>query len=83
MLCPSLVACPKVIVVTSAVSICQAQGKPLSPSAEDGVVGVFILVTVSWDCFFFCHRNRAGAEKSRSGLQIQRHSNKDLARCRP
>lgn len=29
--------------------------------------------------FFFCGRNSAGAEKSRSGLQIQRHSYKDLA----
>lgn len=31
--------------------------------------------------FFFCGRNSAGAEKSRSGLQIQRHSYKDLAGC--
>ncbi|XP_075847292.1 transcription elongation factor SPT4 isoform X2 [Microtus pennsylvanicus] len=27
--------------------------------------------------------NCSGAEKSGSGLQIQRHSNKDLARCSP
>lgn len=36
------------------------------------------LPSPSW--LFSCPRNRAGAEKSRSGLQIQRHGYKDLAR---
>ena len=52
---------------------------PFSP--QSGSCRIFLTLFTHGVVFFFCHRNRAGAEKSRSCLQIQRHSYKDLARC--
>ena len=52
-----------------------------SPSGTRGTFLIFWSLLPSQSCFFSCCRNCAGAEESRSGLQIQRHSHKDLARC--
>ena len=51
-----------------------------SPHGSQGTLLVFWSLLPSQSCFSSHCRNRTGAEESRRGLQVQRHSHKDLGR---